>query len=264
MDLQLKGKTAIVTDATCDIGKSVAIDLSLEGVELLLCSPNKSKLKKLSEEIKATGGRASYYCFDGTDKEEVEKSVEEINKKSEKINILINNIGGIEKLKPFSEVEEKEWLKIMSLNLYSNFYFTKSIIPLLKKSKSSRIINISSLSGIEPGVNTAFYNLSKSAIINLTKSLSKELAPYNILVNSVCPGPVYTHKWEKLCEQLSNSLGISSEDIMNIFGSNLIPLGKIARPEEISPLIVFLASEKASYITGTNICIDGGLSSSIF
>ena len=89
MDLLLKGKTAIVTDATCDIGKSVAIDLSLEGVELLLCSPNKSKLKKLSEEIKATGGRSSYYCFDGTDKEEVEKAVEEINKKSEKIDILI-------------------------------------------------------------------------------------------------------------------------------------------------------------------------------
>lgn len=264
LELGLRGKKAIVTGADMGIGKNIAMDLAVEGAEVLICSGNKKQLELVKNEILEKGGRCDFFVIDGKIKNEVYSAVNLIREKFGSVDILINNTDCIKELKPFCEIEEEEMVDIISLNLYIVFYFTRAVIPLLKESKSGRIINISSLSGKEPGINMACHNLCKSAVINLTKSLSRELAPYKILVNSVSPGPVYTPGWENLCHGLSEKLGIEIQDIMHIFANNLIPLGRIAEPQEISPLVVFLASEKASYITGANICIDGGVSSSIF
>jgi len=164
---------------------------------------------------------------------------------------------------PFFHTDSDDGLNILKSCLSCICYFIKGSIPWLKKSNDPRIINISSLSGKEPGINLAYYNIYNSAVMNLTKTLSKELAIYKILVNCVCTGAVEGETWDRFSDILSDNTGMTSEDIINMYSVNSIPLGRFAVPEEISPLVVFLSSRKAAYITGANIVIDGGAGYSV-
>lgn len=263
MELGLRDKSIVITGATASLARAIAIDFSLEGATVSLCSKDEKKIKSIQEEILSSGRKALSFVLDENDKKQVAITLDLIKKEIGYIDILINNFNYTDFLKPFESVEEEEWTKILTLNLYGIFHFIKYSITFLKESKNGKIINISSIVAREPGINMAYYNLCNSAVINLTKSLSKELAVYKILVNSVSAGAIDIPEWNKVIKDLSYNLGISSEDIKNIFTSNFIPLKRVARAEEISPLIVFLASDKASYITGANINIDGGASNSI-
>ena len=263
MDLGLKGKTALITGATCEPARAIAMELSEEGANLILCSHCKEELSIVEKEIQNKNAQIDSFILNEDNEEEVCRTINLIKDRMEAIDILINNKTYTGPLGAFSETLKSHWDEILRLNIYSNFYFTKYSVPLLKKNKGGRIINISSVTGKEPGINMACYNMCKAAVINFTKSLSKELAPYNILVNSVSAGMINSSESNKIIDNLSHKLGISFEDTSNLLKTNLIPLGRFASPFEISSVVLFLASEKASYITGTNICVDGGASSSI-
>ncbi len=259
MNLELKGKTAVITNWNNRLGRAIATELAYEGVNLALCSRQNSSFHICLKDM------INYDTFilNETDKWQVEHTLKVIAEKFGSIDIVINNINTIEYFGPFYQMNSDEGLNMLKNYLSSLCYFIKGSIQFLKKSDNSRIINISSLSGKEPGINLAFHNIYTTAVMNLTKTLSKELAIYKILVNCVCTGAVEGEIWDKFSNMLSDKTGMKPEDILNIYSANSIPLGRFATPEEISPLVVFLSSKKAAYITGTNIFIDGGASYSI-
>ncbi len=259
MNLELKNKTAVITNWDNRLGRAIAMDMAYEGVNLALCSRQNSSSHIFLKNM------VNYDTFilNETDKCQVEHTLNVIVEKFGSIDIVINNINTIEFFSPFYQMDSDEGLTVLKNYLSSICYFIKGSIQFLKKSNNPRIINISSLSGKEPGINLAYYNIYGSAVMNLTKTLSKELAIYKILVNCVCTGAVEGEMWDKFSDMLSDKTGMTSEDIVNIYSANSIPLGRFATPEEISPLVVFLSSKKAAYITGANIFIDGGASYSI-
>jgi len=259
LDLDLKGKTAVIINWDNSLGKAIALEMAYEGVNIALCSrQNSSSHIFLKDKV-----NYDTFILDETNKYQVEHTLNVIAQKFGSIDILVNNIDSIEFFSPFYHMDSDEGLTMLKNYLSSICYFIKGSIQFLRKSNNPRIINISSLSGKEPGINLAYYNIYSSAIMNLTKTLSKELAIYKILVNCVCTGAVEGEIWDKFSNILSDKTGMTSEDIVNIYSANSIPLGRLATPEEISPLVVFLSSKKAAYITGTNIFIDGGASYSI-
>lgn len=261
MNLELKGKTAVITHSDNKLGRAIAIEMAHEGVNLALCSRQDNFSRRFLKDISAVNFHR--FILDETDKCQVENTLNAIAEKFGSIDILINNIDNITLFNPFSHIDPDEALNMLKNYLSCICYFIKNSIPWLKKSNDPRIINISSLSGKEPGINLAYYNIYNSAVMNLTKTLSKELAIYKILVNCVSIGAVEGEIWDKFSSILSDNTGMTSEDIINIYSSNSIPLGRFATPEEISPLVVFLSSKKAAYITGANIFIDGGACYSI-
>ncbi|MEQ8169178.1 MAG: SDR family oxidoreductase [Candidatus Eremiobacterota bacterium] len=259
MNLELEGKTAIITNWDNRLGRAIAMEMAYEGLNLALCSRHNSSSHMFLKDM------VNYdrFILNQTNKCQVEHTLNVIAEKFGSIDIVINNIDTIEFFGPFYHMDSDEGLNMLKDYLSSICHFIKGSIQFLKQSDNPRIINISSLSGKEPGINLAFYNMYSTAVMNLTKTLSKELAPYKILVNCICTGAVEGEMWDKFSDMLSDKTGMKTEDIVNIYSTNSIPLGRFATPEEISPLVVFLSSKKAAYITGTNIFIDGGASYSI-
>ena len=260
LNLELKGKTAVITHSDNKLGMAIAKEMAYEGVNLALCSGQDSSSYRFPKDISPNYDR---FILDETDKCQVEKTLSAIAGKFGSIDILINNIDNMILFNPFFHTDSDDGLNILKSCLSCICYFIKGSIPWLKKSNDPRIINISSLSGKEPGINLAYYNIYNSAVMNLTKTLSKELAIYKILVNCVCTGAVEGETWDRFSDILSDNTGMTSEDIINMYSVNSIPLGRFAVPEEISPLVVFLSSRKAAYITGANIVIDGGAGYSV-
>lgn len=263
MDLGIKGRVALVTASSRGLGKAAAFELSREGARVALCSRSKDKLLPTRDEIaKATGNEVNAYVADVTDRSGVSDLVKEVVKTYGTIEILVCNAGG-----PPSGMAKDFSLDVyqsaLELNLLSTINLCLEVMPLMKERSWGRIINITSISAKQPIDTLILSNTARAGVLGFSKSLSNQLAPYGITVNSVCPGYTKTERVEELAKSFEESeKGTVADFYSNI--EKLIPLGRLGAPEEFAKGVAFLASEGANYITGIALQIDGGFIKSLF
>ncbi len=252
MKLGLAKKVAVITGASEGIGKAIAVGLAREGAHIAISARNPEKLNTSCEEIKALG--AEEVCFQGdmTNQATVNKFIDTVIEKWGTVHILVNNVGCATK-KPFEEVSDDDWKYTIDMNIYSTVYCTRRVLPYMKAQRWGRVINISAVSGHEPSSGLFASNVAKSGVNSFTKSLANEVGKDNILVNCVAPGRILTPQVTRL---------FNDEQVQRI-ANDLIPMKRFGKPEEFANLVVFLASEAASYLNGTIIPVDGGISRSI-
>jgi 3-oxoacyl-[acyl-carrier protein] reductase len=260
MDLGLKGKVALVTGASQGIGKACALALAEEGCNLAVCARRKGPLEQAAEEMRAKGVEVLSVAADVTKSEDLKSFVSQAAQKFGRIDILVNN-AGTGRLSDPMELPEEEFRYNMDLMLFAPIQCSRAAIPHMKTQGAGRIINISSVFGKQPG-GLLDYDAIKAAVIMFTKDLSNYLAKDNILVNAVCPGPIYTPLWEgpgALGDQLGNLLGMPGQEAIKWYAGQNIPLGHHGDSEDIANMVAFLASDKAKFVTGQAINVDGGM-----
>lgn len=261
MDLELQGKVALVIASSQGLGKAIAAQLVEEGASVMLTSRNEEKLKSVQEELAGLGkGKVAYCAADITKPEEIKALVRATNEAFGKIDILINNAGG----PPggnFEQFGDEDWQKAFELNLLSYIRIIREVLPDMKQS-GGRIVNLASSSIKMPIPGLILSNTFRLGIVGLAKSLAEELAPYNILVNTVAPGRIATDRITYLDELKAKKTGLTREDIEEQ-SKKQIPLGRYGEPEEFAKVVTFLVSGASTYITGSSLLIDGGMVKSI-
>lgn len=257
MNLGLENKCAMVVASSKGLGKAIAMELAKEGCNLALCSSNIKNLEKTVKGIKTQTNKIIFYqkC-DIRIPKEIELFCKNSLKELGKIDILILNAGG-PRAGDFFQVSLEDWEEAYKLNLRSAIAFCQQIIPSMIERKWGRIIFLTSISVKQPLDNLILSNSIRLAIIGLAKSLSNEFSKYGILINSVCPGFTKTERLQELADHLCNEKNKSIEEIFKEWERN-IPMGRLGEPEELASVVAFLSSEKASYITGAALQVDGG------
>jgi 3-oxoacyl-[acyl-carrier protein] reductase len=257
MDLGLKGKVALVAGASQGLGKAVALEMSREGARVAICALDDPELPKAVEEIRlAAGGEVIGIPANLSRAEDatgfVRRGVEHFGT----VDILVNNAGGPPD-RTFLEVDDDLWNLGIRLNLLSTIHMTKEVVPIMKEKRWGRIINMTSISVKQPIDGLILSNTVRSGVIGFAKTLSNELASFNITVNNVCPGYTMTERVRKLAIDVAEKRGTTPEAVIKGWTAT-IPMGRLGTPEDFAALVTFLASERTGYITGASIQIDGG------
>lgn len=257
MDLGLKNKVAFVAGGSLGLGKAVAVELSREGAKVAVCALDNPHLSKTVEEIHAlTGGEVIGIPADLTVSDEASGFIQKGLEHYGTVDILINNAGGPPDRR-FMEIDDDLWMYGVRLNLMSTIEMTRAAVPCMMEKRWGRIINITSVSVKQPIDGLILSNTVRSGVIGMAKTLSNELASYNITVNNVCPGYTMTERVRSLSVEIAARKGCAPESIVRKWESQ-IPMGRLGEPEELAALVTFLASERAGYITGASIQVDGG------
>jgi 3-oxoacyl-[acyl-carrier protein] reductase len=261
MDLELHDRVALVTGGSKGIGASIVRGLAREGAHVCFCARPSEQLIALADEIRKEGGICEPIAVDVFDANAINSTVKECVRRMGGLDILVNNVGGALRFGNFDELEDEDWIRAFEFNVMSVVRFTRAALPYLKASKLKRIINISSISALQPGQYNPHYTTTKAAVVNLGKYLSNILAREKILVNTVCPGPVHSDSWEKCVKSVAQIKGISEKAVKTNFDleqTKKIPLGKIGQGEDIAAVVAFIASPKSHWTTGACININGG------
>jgi len=262
MELGLKNRVAIITGSSHGIGKAIAISLAKEGARVVICGRNPDTLSEVHDEIKRIGGDVVAVTANVTHSEDVKKVISQtIAGFGDKIDILINNVGGAEKFGNLLELDDQDWRDSFELNVMSIVQFVRETLPWMRTSPMPRIINISSVSGIEPGFYNPHYTIMKAAVINLSKYLANQYASDGILVNVVCPGPTFSNSWDRNIQRIADLREIHFDEAKNLVEneeSAKIPLGRIGTGVDVASLVTYLASDQANWITGSCFIVDGG------
>lgn len=245
MKIDFSDKVVLITGATRGIGKQIADDMEECGATLLLLCSNKEHASELNEDAKRKGLRRSYYGADFNDRAEVEELIDSICREN-RIDVCINN-AGINKINPVDKIENEDWDGILSVNLRAPLLITRRVSQDMKERRYGRIVNISSIFGVISKAKRSAYSVSKFGLRGLTVASALDLAPYNVLVNTVSPGFVKTELTERI---------LKKEEMEEL--ASQVPLGRFSQPEEISKAVLFLASDLNTYITGENLVVDGG------
>ena len=257
--MELKNKVALVTGAAKlkSIGRAIALEFAKEGADVVVADILEKDGNDVCEEIKNLGRDFLFVKTDVSKTEEVQKMVDATIKKFGKIDILAN-VAGINRAGKIVDVKEKDWDAVMNINLKGVFLCSKYVGKQMIKQKNGKIINMSSIAGKRAENSNVPYCASKSGVISITEGMAQEMAPYKINVNAICPGATATELIEQVFIERGPVLGISPAECRRRYESG-IPLGRMADPEEIGKLAVFLASENSNYITGQAYNISGGL-----
>ncbi len=263
MDMGLKGVVALVAASSQGLGKAVAMGLAREGAYLSMCARRADVLEAAAGEIRReTGTEVLALPADVSTEEGVNAIVSATVERYGRLDVLFNNAGGPPP-GDFTMHGDEAWQKGFELNLLSAVRLIRASLPHLQKSGRGRIINLTSTSVKQPVEQLILSNSIRAGVIGMAKTLSFELAPYNITVNNIAPGRFATQRIKELDRNRAATLGITEEEAHRAALSQ-IPLGRYGEPEELAHLVVFLASDKASYITGTTIQVDGGMVRGIF
>jgi len=257
MDLGIKRKSALVAASSKGLGKAIALELAREGARIVITSRNSENLKRAEDEIRALGAEVHAIKADLTVKEDIKNLIERALEACGSIDILVTNAGGPPP-GTFEDFDDEDWLRAFNLTFLSAQRLIKGVLPRMKEKRWGRIIGLTSVSVKQPLDNLILSNAIRSAVVGLFKTLSRELAPYNILVNCVAPGLTRTERMVQLARSRAAQKGLTEEEALKELAAD-VPLRRLAEPEELAALVVFLASERASYITGTTIQVDGGL-----
>jgi 3-oxoacyl-[acyl-carrier protein] reductase len=253
MEMELEGKAVIVTGSSRGIGKATAAAFLAEGAKVILTGRDEKSLEKTRKELSAKHGKGQVYSFQGdmSDQKTAQKCSEYVEKELGKLDVLVSNIGS-GKTKPGLEADTSEWQRMIELNLMSSVAAVNAFVPLIKKNNEGSIVFISSIAGLETLGAPLPYSAAKAAVIALSKNLSVLLAKDNIRVNTIAPGNIFFAggRWEEIVKEKP---GIIEEYI-----KKQVPMKRFGKPEEVADAAVFLASPRASFITGACLTVDGG------
>jgi 3-oxoacyl-[acyl-carrier protein] reductase len=238
MDLGLKDRVAVVAASSKGLGKAVALGLAAEGAKLAICARGEEELRRTAAEIPT---EVLAQTVDVTVEAQVRGFIHAVVRKFGRVDICVSNAGG-PPAKKFADTSAEDWRSAVDLNFMSTLYLAQAVLPHMQERRWGRFIAISSVAVLQPVDGLVLSNAARSAVRGLVKSLSNEYAAHNVLVNNVCPGYTATERLKKL----------------DVHPEAQIPLGRVGTPEEFANLVVFLASERSSYITGVSIPVDGG------
>jgi NAD(P)-dependent dehydrogenase (short-subunit alcohol dehydrogenase family) len=244
---KLNGKVCIVTGASRGLGRAMAIALAEAGADVVVTARSEAAIEETAGDIRALGRRALAVSCDVHNMQSVANVVDRTLAEFGQIDVLINNAGGGD-LRPLVETDEEQWLRIIDLNINSTFRFCKAVGPHMIARRRGKVINMSSVYGLIGDKNVSPYCAAKGAIINFTRALALEWAEYNITVNVLAPGYIYTERTSRVFD---------NPDLSPRFMSQ-VPMGRIGKRDELGPLVVYLASDASDYMTGSVIVIDGG------
>lgn len=258
MDLGISGETALVVGASEGIGYECAKGLLEEGADVLICSRNADKLRQAAQTLEQAGSRkVRWFAADITRADDVAKLKTWLEKETPKLDILVSAVGGSQRAL-FEELDDAAWVANYEFNILGTVRVIRAALEPLKKSRAGRIVILGAAGPRMPYPHQIVSNVHKAGLIALTKTLGVEFQPYNIRVNSVSPGRTLTSLWTRRIEQLSKERGVAPQKIVEEFVHE-IPMGRFAKPAEIAPMVVFLASHKTSYVTCQSILVDGGI-----
>lgn len=244
---RLAGRVALITGASKGLGKAMALALAGEGAEVVLVSRNRKQLEEVAGEVRRTGGQARVFTADVAREDQVQQLEQEVIGSCGRVHILINN-AGINVRKQLHEFTLEEWNRVLDTNLTSVFLMCRAFVPHMKGAAYGRILNMTSIMSWVSLPGRSAYSASKAALLGVTRALALELAPEGITVNGISPGPFATEM---------NTALMQNPEINQQFMSRT-PLGRWGKVEEVGQLAVYLCSEEAGFITGTDILIDGG------
>lgn len=263
MDFHLEGRAAIIGGASKGIGKAIARELLKEGAQVMISSRSEENLQIAVEQLREeTGKEAAYTVCDMTKADDIKKAVAAAAMKFERLDIVVNNAGG-PPTGTFEDLDDRYWHFAIDQNLLSVVRTVREALPFLMKSGSSRIINITSVSVKQPIDGLILSNATRLGVVGLAKTLSRELAPYGITVNNVCPGNIATERLMALIEERAARLGQSLEEAVSLEEAR-IPMGFLGEADDVANLVTFLVSGPARFITGTTIQVDGGSTTAVF
>jgi NAD(P)-dependent dehydrogenase (short-subunit alcohol dehydrogenase family) len=253
--MQFAGKAAIVTGGAKGLGRSFAMALARQHCAVLIADIDEEELRKTSKEIVKAGGKCIFQKADVTLSRDVAAMVQQIMEVYGRIDILINNAGGsmgAPKV-PIDEILEDDWDRVVNLNMKGTFLCTKAVVPIMKRQKSGKIVNLSSITARIGGELTPVqYVCSKGAISTFTRHVAQELGPFGINVNAIAPGITLTQRLEGMWTQRK------TEEERNSYLAR-IPLGRLGTVDEMTKAVVFLCSSDADYITGITLDVNGGM-----
>jgi len=252
---RLDGKIALVTGASRGIGRAAAMGFAEAGAEVILSSRKLPDLEKVADEIGKMGGKAHPIAVHAGRVDEISNLIKNVETNFGRLDILVNNAGTNPAMASILETDEKLWDSIVNLNLKGVYFLSQGAARIMKSHGGGSIINVASADAYRPEINVGIYSITKAAVVMATKSMAAELAQYKIRVNAICPGPVSTRildsHWFHLQEEEAKKqkAGLAA----------VIPLERIAEPEDIAGAMIYLASDASSFVTGAELLIDGGM-----
>lgn len=256
MELGLAGRRAVVTGGSKGIGLAVAHELAAEGVSLAICARNPDEVRAAADELSAAGATVFASVTDVTEPQQVSEFLSRATEALGGLDILVNNAGAAHP-GTFETLTDEAWQSDLDVKLFSQIRCTRAALPHLRASDAPRVININAIYARYP--DPAFFatTVNRAACLNFSKALAIELGPENILVNSVNIGFVVTPQWENIRRRRSPDL--TAEEFFAEMAAREVPLGRFGRVDEVSGIVTFLASDRASYLTGTSIDVAGGM-----
>ena len=250
----LENRVALITGSASGMGKAMALRFAQEGCDIVVADLNLDGAKKASDEVRSVGRKAYAIKSDISSSQDIKDLIDQSIREFGKIDILINNAGAAGG-GPLEASDEDEWDRVLALNLKGAFLTCKAAVPHMKKQGYGKIINLSSMGAVRPSVSVLAYHSAKAGIIGLTRNLAFELAPFNIYVNCIVPGPIETPFWDPLSKGLSAG---QKRAFFDALAKKEVPLGRMGTPEDIAGPALFFASDLSSYVTGHIMCVAGG------
>jgi 3-oxoacyl-[acyl-carrier protein] reductase len=258
MDYGLKNRVAIVAASSQGIGRATAEAFAAEGCRVAMCARNAQTLQAAASELrKQYGAEILDHALDVTDADAVHRFVEAVVAKFGSVDICVTNAGG-PPAKGFLAASIEEWRRAVDANFLSTVYFAREVIPHMQRKRWGRIVTITSITTKQPVPDLVLSNAVRAAVVGLVKSLANEFGKDGILVNNVAPGYTATDRLKELAKTRSSALGKSEKEMFEVWAADAA-LKRLGEPREVADAIVWLASERASYITGQTILVDGGL-----
>lgn len=251
----LSDRVAIITGGAKGMGRGMALKFAEEGCAVAIADISMKEANNTLPELSKRGKEGLAIQCDVTDIKQVHNTVDKVISKFGKVDILVNNAGAILSAPPIEDMTEEEWDKTLALNLKSDFLFCKYVVPHMKKKKYGKIINLSSIGAIQPPHHAINYNTAKAGVIGFTLDLANALAPFNITVNAILPGPVRTSFYDKNIGSMTEK---EKDDFFQMLGKK-VPMQRVGTLDDLAGAALFLASELSSFVTGHALLVSGGL-----